>query len=131
MFVCSAKLSETFATSPKYTTAFPTILIGNRLNSSSNVGLEFIRTLYSRLPILAVPAGRITFEAWRAFTTSAGDKPLEARAVGSISIMICRDFPPNGAGVDRPGIVNNLNLMKFSPKSNTFSSESVSLETVN
>ena len=86
-----------------------------RANSATEVGLELSSTLYSVPPTRAWPAGTITFDAWSAATTSAGDSPFAASAWGSISMLTCRAFPPNGAGVDSPGIVNSRTRMKFSP----------------
>jgi len=87
--------------------------IGRSLKRRTDGGLELSWTLYSRSPMRAVPAGTITLDACNAFTTSAGVKPLAAIRAGSRSMLICRDLPPNGAGVDRPGIVNNRIRMKF------------------
>ena len=70
MLVWSANASATWATSPSVTGAPSTILTGMRAKSATSVGLELRRTLYSRLPILAVPAGRMTFDVDSAFTTS-------------------------------------------------------------
>ena len=61
----------------------------------------------------AVPAGTITFDACSAFTTSVGEKPLACSRAGSISTLIWRDLPPNGPGVDRPGMVNSFTRMKL------------------
>ncbi len=103
------------ATSPSITGAPSTILTGMRANSATSDGLEFMRTLYSRLPMRAVPAGRITFEVFSALTTSNGESPLLDSARGSMSTLICRCLPPNGAGVDSPGIVNSRTRMKLRP----------------
>jgi hypothetical protein len=54
----------------------------------------------------ASPAGRITLDVCSALTTSPADNPLAASACGLISMMICRSLPPNGAGVESPGMVN-------------------------
>ena len=70
MLVWSAKASETRATSPSSTGAPSTILTGMLANSATSLGLEFMRTLYSRPPMRAVPAGRMTFSLLSAFTTS-------------------------------------------------------------
>ena len=113
MLPCTAKLSFTRATSPRVTGAPLNTPIGNSLNFSTDGGLEFSWTLYSRSPIRAVPAGTITLEACSAFTTSVGVKPLATSKAGSRSTIICRDFPPNGAGVERPGMVNSRMRMKF------------------
>ena len=87
--------------------------IGSALKRSTDVGLEFNCTLYSRSPRRAVPAGMITLEACRAFTTSTGAKPFACSRDWSRSTLICRDLPPNGPGVDRPGMVNSRMRMKF------------------
>ncbi len=72
-------------------------------------------TLYSRSAIRAVPAGRMTFPADSALTTSLGDSPFAASTFGSMSTLIWRDLPPYGAGDERPGMVNSFTRMKLSP----------------
>ena len=113
MFACTAKLSDTVATSPSVTMLPLYTPIGSALNRSTSEGLEFITTLYSRSPMRAVPAGTITFEACSVLTTSVGENPLAASRAMSRSTSIWRDFPPNGPGVDRPGMVNSFTRMKF------------------
>jgi hypothetical protein len=60
-----------------------------------------------------VPAGTMTFDACSVFTTSFSENPLAASSAGSTSTLICRCLPPNGPGVDRPGMVNSFTRMKF------------------
>ncbi len=71
-----------------------TVLTGRSFNSAIVFGLPFISTLYSSVPIFAVPVGRIRFCAFTAFTMSTGDRPFACIAVGSISTETTRDFPP-------------------------------------
>jgi hypothetical protein len=49
--------------------------MGIRFRSSRTSGLLLVATSYSRVPILAVPAGRITFWLKIALLTSCGDSP--------------------------------------------------------
>ena len=74
--VCTAKPSCTWATSRMYTVAPPRAeRIGMSLIAWIASGLEFRWTVYSRIPILAVPAGRIRFCALMAPATSVGESP--------------------------------------------------------
>jgi hypothetical protein len=66
------------------------------LNSATAAGDELIPTVYSRLPILTVPVGRVTHWAEMALDTSWGLSPYPARASWSRSTMTCRSAPPNG-----------------------------------
>src|SRR5579864_4856691 len=65
-----------------------------RLFSASMVSvLLFRKTLYSREPIFADPAGRIRFCALIASETSIGVKPLDCSAGISRSTMVDLDIP--------------------------------------
>src|SRR3989449_1392463 len=76
-----------------YTIAPLTSLIGMSLSCATTSGLEFKRTLYSRLPSRAAPAGRITSSALMAALTSAGDSPLAYKRDKSRSTLISRGAP--------------------------------------
>ena len=115
MFACTAYPSRTFATSPSTTVAPSTALTGRSLNACTESGLELSFTSYSVVPICAEPAGTRTLLASTACTTSFGARPFAATRAGSMSTMIWRDLPPNGAGVARPGMVNSRSRMKLSP----------------
>ncbi len=94
MFCWTAKPSRTWATSRRSTGAPFTTFTGMALNCSTVVGLELSLTLYSVLPICAVPAGTMTLDCRSAVTTSLGLSPLAEVALGSTSTMICRCLPP-------------------------------------
>ena len=68
--------------------------IGSALRPSTSFGLEFISTMYSRSPILAVPAGRIRFCAAIALETSLAERCLAYIATGSRSTMMFGLWPP-------------------------------------
>src|SRR5882762_5035172 len=82
-----------------------THLIGMSLSCPTTSGLELRRTLYSRVPSFAEPAGRITFCALIAALTSDGDSPLAYRRDRSMSTLISRGTPPKGGGRTAPGAV--------------------------
>ena len=90
-------------------------LTGSSLKPCTVSGLELSWTSNRVPPIWAEPAGTRTLLCRTVCTTSLGDNPLAATRAGSMSTMICRNFPPNGAGVARPGIVNSLRRMKLRP----------------
>ena len=56
------------------------VLTGRSFSSWIEFGLPFIFTLYSKVPIFAVPAGKMRFCALIAFTTSSGESPFACRA---------------------------------------------------
>ena len=113
MLFCTAKPSSTLATSPSRTGTLFTTFSGMRLNSSTVGGLEFMRTLYSVVPMRAVPVGISRFEVCSVCTTSLGDTLLAAISLGLRSTEICRNRPPKGAGTCRPGMVNSLTRTKL------------------
>ena len=76
MFVCTANPSRTWATSRMYTVASPTCFTGRSFSVSRMSGEELVRMLYSMFPILAVPAGRMTFWFASAVETSEAESPL-------------------------------------------------------
>ena len=94
MLVWTPAPSRTYATSRMYTIAPLTCLIGMSLSCSTTSGLEFRRTLYSRLPRRADPAGRITFSALMAALTSDGESPFAYNRDKSRSTLISRGAPP-------------------------------------
>ena len=75
------------------------------LSCSTTSGLEFKRTLYSRLPMRADPAGRITFSALIAALTSDGESPFAYKRDKSRSTLISRGAPPYGNGMVEPWAV--------------------------
>jgi len=78
-------------------------------------GLELSWTSYFVPPICAEPAGTSTLLCSTACTTSFGERPFAVTRAGSMSTMIWRSLPPNGAGVASPGMVNSRSRMKLRP----------------
>ncbi len=74
-FVCGLNPSWTNATSATYTMTPFAYRMGIRFRSSRSSGLLLIAMSYSRVPIFAVPAGRMTFWVRIALATSWGDSP--------------------------------------------------------
>src|ERR1700757_4096501 len=72
------------------------------LNAAIVSGLLLSLTMYSRSPILAVPAGMIRFWLPMAALTSDGDRPCANSAPGSRLTIIWRSPPPPGWGPPRP-----------------------------
>ena len=70
------------------------VLIGRSFRASTVCGLPFMLTLYSKVPIFAVPPGSTRFWALTALTTSLGDSPLACSAAELISTITCRTLPP-------------------------------------
>ena len=84
-----------------------TVFIGRSFSSLMVCGAPFISTLYSIVPSLTVPEGRIRFCALTALTMSVGERPLACRAWESISTEISRCLPPYGNGSAAPCTVAN------------------------
>ena len=128
MEVCGAKPSRTCATSWTRMVAPFTTLTGSCPNSDTRSGLLFIRNWYSRVPIFAVPLGRVRFWESRALLTSAGVRPCAWSACRSKSTLISLDFPPEGSGMEAPCTVASGIRTKLRPRSKRVSSGSVLLE---
>jgi hypothetical protein len=79
-----------------------------RDNIADVIGLGqavFKPIVYSLLPILAVPVGRMTLELLIAVLTSLGLSPLAYSAFRLISTMASRGRPPYGGGIVTPPTV--------------------------
>ncbi len=103
-------------------------LIGRSFSSSTVFGLPFMLTLYSKVPIFAVPPGSTRFWALTALTTSLGDRPLACKAAELMSTITWRTLPPYGSGTEEPCTVASWVRMKLLPRSNNCCSGSSSLD---
>ncbi len=106
----------------------PIVFTGRSFSAATVCVLPFICTLYSCVPIFAVPPGRIRFCALIAFTTSIGASPFACSARVSRSTTIWRILPPNGSGTAAPWTVASCVRMKLLPRSYSCCSASVSLD---
>src|SRR2546430_15192477 len=88
-----------------YTIAPLTCLIGMSLSCATTSGLEFRRTLYSRPPRRADPAGRVTFSALMAALPSDGESPFAYNRAKSGATVMSRGAPPPGQGMGGPRAV--------------------------
>src|SRR6185312_7304812 len=100
------------------------------LNWVRMFGLEFSRTIYSEVPSRAVPAGTMMFDCCSVLTTSCGAKPLADSFIGSRSMVIWRFLPPNGPGIETPGIGNRRRRTVLSAISTICCSGTVLLDMV-
>src|SRR5438132_14295029 len=98
-----------------YTVAPPTCFTGRSFSVSITSGEELVRMLYSIVPILAVPAGRMTFWLASAEETSNADSPFAYIAYGWRSTMTDRTLPPHGGGTCAPCPVDSCVRVKLRP----------------
>src|SRR3569833_1869309 len=76
----------------------------------------FIVVKYMVLPTRRLPEGDITLNFAKASTTSSGVRLKLLSLSGSTLNTMVRAFEPNGGGAERPGMVENIGLMRVAAR---------------